>query len=61
MAYFEMFKRDIQRLNDTYKRTNIMPLGSGALAATTYPFDREFVAEKLSFDDITYNSLDEDL
>ncbi|MBZ4669677.1 MAG: argininosuccinate lyase, partial [Defluviitaleaceae bacterium] len=37
MAYFEMFKRDIERLNDTYKRTNILPLGSGALAATTYP------------------------
>ena len=57
-AYIEMFSRDVSRLKDTRKRMNIMPLGSGALAATTYPFDREFVAEKLSFDDITYNSLD---
>ncbi|MBE7037461.1 MAG: argininosuccinate lyase [Ruminococcaceae bacterium] len=57
-AYIEMFSRDTLRLKDTRKRMNIMPLGSGALAATTYPFDREFVAEKLSFDDITYNSLD---
>lgn len=58
MAYFEMFKRDIQRLDDTYDRTNIMPLGSGALAATTYPLDREFVAKELGFADITANSLD---
>ena len=58
MAYFEMFKRDIERLSDTYKRTNIMPLGSGALAATTYPLDREFVASELGFDSITLNSLD---
>jgi len=58
MAYFEMFKRDIGRLSDTFKRTNIMPLGSGALAATTYPLDREFVAKELGFDEITLNSLD---
>ena len=57
-AYTQMFERDIMRLCDLRKRINIMPLGSGALAATTYPFDREFVAKELSFDDITYNSLD---
>lgn len=58
MAYFEMFKRDIQRLCDCKKRMNVMPLGSGALAGTTYPLDREFVAEQLGFADITKNSLD---
>ena len=58
MAYFEMLKRDKSRLEDTYKRTNVLPLGSGALAATTYPLDRKAVAEELGFDDITYNSLD---
>ncbi len=58
MAYFEMFKRDIERLGDVYKRCNVMPLGSGALAGTTYPLDREYVAEKLGFAGITLNSLD---
>ncbi|MDY3929130.1 MAG: argininosuccinate lyase [Clostridia bacterium] len=58
MAYYEMFKRDVSRLSDCRKRMNVMPLGSGAMAATTYPLDREFVAEQLGFDDITYNSLD---
>ena len=58
MAYFEMFKRDLSRLNDCRKRTNVMPLGSGALAGTTYPLDRQFVAEQLGFDAITMNSLD---
>ncbi len=58
MAYFEMLKRDLERLSDTKKRVNIMPLGSGALAATTYPLDREFVAEMLGFDGVTQNSLD---
>ena len=58
MAYFEMFKRDIQRLRDAYIRTNVMPLGSGALAATTYPLDREFVAKELGFESVTLNSLD---
>ncbi len=57
-AYIQMFSRDILRLKDCRKRMNIMPLGSGALAATTYPFDREFVKDELNFDDITYNSLD---
>ena len=58
MAYFEMFKRDLQRLNDTYKRTNVMPLGSGALAGTTYPLDRQMVADELGFDSVTLNSID---
>lgn len=58
MAYFEMFKRDIERLRDCRTRINVMPLGSGALAASTYNLDREFVAEKLGFDSITQNSLD---
>ena len=58
MAYFEMFKRDMQRLLDCQKRTNVLPLGSGALAATTYPLDRAYVAEQLGFDAITQNSLD---
>ena len=58
MAYFEMFKRDIDRLEDCFKRTNVMPLGSGALAGTTYPLDREFVADMLGFDGVTLNSLD---
>ena len=58
MAYFEMLKRDKSRLEDTYKRTNSLPLGSGALAATTYPLDREFVAEELGFEAVSLNSLD---
>ncbi len=58
MAYFEMLKRDKARLDDTYKRTNILPLGSGALAATTYPLDREFVAQELGFASVSLNSLD---
>ena len=58
MAYFEMFRRDISRLEDCYKRTNVMPLGSGALAGTTYPLDREMVADMLGFDGVTLNSLD---
>lgn len=58
MAYFEMFKRDLERLDDTYTRTDVMPLGAGALAATTYPLDREFVAQQLGFSAVTQNSLD---
>lgn len=58
MAYFQMFKRDLERLADCSKRTNVMPLGSGALAGTTYPLDRKLVAETLGFADITANSLD---
>ncbi|HIT84466.1 MAG TPA: argininosuccinate lyase [Candidatus Ornithomonoglobus intestinigallinarum] len=58
MAYFEMLKRDFMRLDDCRGRTNVMPLGSGALAATTYPLDRYGVAKELGFDGVTMNSLD---
>jgi argininosuccinate lyase len=58
MAYFQMFKRDIERLFDCYKRMDEMPLGSGALAGTTYPLDRQMVAKELGFLSITENSLD---
>ena len=58
LAYVEMFKRDYDRLSDVYKRTNILPLGNGALAGTTYPLDRDMVANALGFDGITANSLD---
>jgi len=58
MAYFEMFKRDLARFEDCYKRVDVMPLGAGALAATTYPLDRQFVADELGFSAITDNSMD---
>lgn len=58
LAYAEMFKRDIGRLQDAYKRTDEMPLGSGALATSTYPIDRDFVAKELGFSKVTMNSLD---
>lgn len=58
MAYSEMFLRDIDRLNDIDQRVNVSPLGSGALATTTYPLDRQFVAEELGMNDIMYNSMD---
>ncbi len=58
LAYFEMFSRDYERLADCFKRTNVMPLGSGALAATTYPLDRQMVADALGFAQITKNSMD---
>lgn len=57
-AYFEMFKRDRLRLFDIYKRMNYCPLGSGALAGTTYPLDRDYTAELLEFDGPTLNSMD---
>ena len=57
-AYFEMFKRDRSRLKDIYRRMNLCPLGSGALAGTTYPLDREYTAELLGFDGPTLNSMD---
>ena len=53
MAYYEMLRRDSERLTDCRKRLNVMPLGSGALAGTTYDLDRDFVAEKLGFDSVT--------
>jgi len=58
MAYFEMFRRDMGRLDDCQKRLVAMPLGSGALAATGFPLDREYVREQLDFREITRNSLD---
>ena len=58
MAYAEMFYRDITRINDCFERMNVSPRGSGALATTTYPIDRMFVAKELEMKDITYNSLD---
>lgn len=58
MAYANMLVRDLGRLADTYRRMNVMPLGSGALASTTYPIDRRQVSAMLGFDDITQNSLD---
>ena len=58
MAYAEMFKRDIQRLNETYKRTDICPIGSCALAGTTYNLDRKFEANELGFSEVSANSLD---
>ena len=57
-AYFEMFKRDYTRLCDIYERMNYCPLGAGALAGTTYPLDREYVASELGFYGATNNSMD---
>lgn len=58
LAYFEMFQRDVERLRDTFKRVDYMPLGSGALAGTTFPIDREAVKEELGFGRLTRNSID---
>ena len=58
MAYVEMFLRDVDRLNDCLKRTDVMPLGSSALAGTTFDIDRNMVKDLLGFKDITKNSLD---
>ncbi|MCI8287661.1 MAG: argininosuccinate lyase [Lachnospiraceae bacterium] len=57
-AYFEMFKRDRQRMADIYKRMNYCPLGAGALAGTTYPLDREYTASLMEFAGPTLNSMD---
>lgn len=57
-AYMEMFKRDYSRLEDIYERMNYCPLGSGALAGTTYPLDREYTASLLDFKGPTLNSMD---
>ena len=57
-AYIEMFKRDIARINEAKDRANVSPLGSGALAGTTYPLDRPFVAEQLGMNGVTMCSLD---
>lgn len=58
LAYSEMLKRDLGRILDCYKRLDEMPLGSGALATSTYPIDRNFVANELGFSKVTLNSLD---
>ncbi len=58
MAYVQMFLRDLGRLKDTRKRLNVSPLGSGAMAGTTFPLEREAVAQELGFDGVTLNSLD---
>lgn len=58
LAYFEMFERDIGRFADCYERTDVMPLGSGALAGVPYPLDREMVARELEFSSLTANSID---
>jgi len=58
LAYFQMAQRDWERLGDVYKRVNISPLGSGALAGTTFPIDRHYTAQLLNFDGVYANSLD---
>ena len=58
MAYFQMFNRDYQRFLETYKRVDVLPLGSGALAGVPYPIDRQSVAEELGFSSLTVNSMD---
>lgn len=58
LAYFEMLKRDHARLGEVFARVNLMPLGSGALAGTGFPIDREAVAAELGFNDVTANSID---
>lgn len=58
LAYVCMFERDKERLRDAYRRTDVMPLGSGALAGTSIPIDREFVAKELGFSQISDNSMD---
>ena len=58
LAYFEMFARDRERMDEVRRRTNVMPLGSAALAGTSYPVDREAVARSLGFDSVSRNSLD---
>jgi argininosuccinate lyase len=58
MAYYEMFTRDAKRLADGLKRINVMPLGSAALAGTTFPIDREYTASLLDFPEVSKNSLD---
>ena len=58
LAYASMFRRDLDRLADCYRRTDVLPLGSGALAGTALPLDREFVARELGFGAVSTNSLD---
>jgi argininosuccinate lyase len=58
LAYYEMFQRDRGRLEDCFRRTDVMPLGSGALAGTVLPIDRKFVAKQLGFSALSENSMD---
>jgi len=58
LAYFEMFQRDRSRFSELRKRANVMPLGSAALAGTSFPIDREYVARELGFDRVADNSID---
>ena len=58
LAYFEMFQRDVERFSDALKRTDVMPLGSGALAGVAYNIDREFLARELGFSQLSHNSMD---
>jgi argininosuccinate lyase len=58
LAWFEMFARDFERLGEARRRANLLPLGSGALAGSGFPFDREQIAEDLGFEGITRNSMD---
>jgi argininosuccinate lyase len=58
LAYFEMLQRDVDRFNDCLKRTDVMPLGSGALAGVAYNIDREFLARELGFGQLSQNSID---
>ena len=58
LAYFEMFQRDKERFSDCLKRTDVLPLGSGALTGVAYPVDRQFLAQELGFSEISNNSID---
>jgi argininosuccinate lyase len=58
LAYYEMFERDRGRLEDCFRRVNVMPLGAGALAGTVLPIDRKFVARQLAFGSVSENSMD---
>ena len=58
LAYFEMFQRDVERFGDALKRTNVMPLSSGALAGVAYNIDRDFLARELGFSQVSQNSMD---
>jgi len=58
MAYYNMFSRDVIRFENTYLSTDVMPLGSGALAGVPYPIDREFIANELGFSSVSTNSMD---
>lgn len=58
LAYYEMFKRDVQRLEDSLTRVDVMPLGAAALAGTTFPIDRQFTCDVLGFAKVSDNSID---